>query len=85
VAEPVELGAEVVAVAAVVAAEYQRPQQQAVHCGQWSPERTHLCDRVEKVLLSVDEYGLFLYVNWFLFGSLITVMKSDKIFISLTL
>jgi len=45
VAEPVELvelGAEVVAVAAVVAAEYRPPQQQAAHCGQWSPEHTHL-------------------------------------------
>jgi len=34
-AELVELGAEVVAVAAAaVAAEYRPPQQQAVHCGQ---------------------------------------------------
>jgi hypothetical protein len=80
VAEPVELGVEVVAVAAVVAAaEYQPLQQQAVRCGQWSPERTRLCDRMEQTLLSINEYGMVLYLNCFLFGNLITVMKSDKI------
>ena len=59
VAEPVELGAEVVAVA-VVAAEYHPPQQQAVHCGQWSPEHTRLCEKMKQMLLSVNEYRLFL-------------------------
>lgn len=58
--ELVELGAEVVAVAAVVAAEYRPPQQQAVHCGQWSPEHTHLCEKTKQMLLSINEYGLFL-------------------------
>jgi len=62
VAEPVELGAEVVAVvaAAVAAAEYRSPQQQAVYCGQRSPERTRLCEKTKQILLSVNEYGLFL-------------------------
>jgi len=60
VAEPVELvelGAEVVA---VVAAEYRPLQQQAVHCGRWSPERTRLCEKMKQMLLSINEYGLFL-------------------------
>jgi hypothetical protein len=56
VAEPVELGAEVVA----VAAEYRPPQQQAVHCGQWSPEHTRLCQKTKQMLLSINEHGLFL-------------------------
>jgi hypothetical protein len=60
VAEPVELGAEVVAVAAVVAAEYRPPQQRAVHYGQWSPEHIRLCEKMKQMLLSINEYGLFL-------------------------
>lgn len=71
VAEPVELGAEVVA----VAAEYHPLQQQAVHCGQWSLERTRLCEKMKETLLSVNEYGLFLYINWFLFGNVISDEK----------
>jgi len=60
-AELVELGAEVVAVvAAAVAAEYRSLQQQAVHCGQWSPERTRLCEKTKQILLSINEYALFL-------------------------
>lgn len=72
VAEPVELGAEVVA---VVAAEYRSLRQQAVHCGQWSPERTHLCEKTKQMLLSINEYGLFLYINWFLFANVISDEK----------
>ena len=67
VAEPVvlvELGAEEVA----VAAEYRPPQQQAVHCGQRSPERTRLCEKMEQMLLSSNEYRLFLKVQLVSFG-----------------
>ena len=61
VAEPVELGAEVVAVVAAAVAEYRSQKHQAVHCGQWSPEHTRLCEKMKQMLLSINEYGLFFF------------------------